>query len=371
LSDISRHSAESSVAAPAPATLPTANRQPPTANWLIAAALSAWACQIAVQHATPIDRALPLIAIAVTLLAAVSYPAVMIGVPLLVVIELAPLIDEGSRLLAMGIVVSCALGVAVSRSRTLNSQLTTIVAIFLLRWIPIANVEPIRELFLMAVALAIVFVLGRTPLAVTIAVVTALITPAFPLRTLAVPLLVLFVAVLARYFGMPRVQWTWPSAIVLGFVMLFFPWSGIVARAFPYFLQRAQPSRVTEETWVGRALPANERLTLDVPPDARALIVSGANVAKMRRGTVLGRIAPLGVVRIGDCSDWGYMRREHFYDAHNPLPRNAAGRIHDHGYAAWVDGAGRLPLPPGTRRIVVTADAALPPGASLQVEGFE
>lgn len=347
----------------------------------MAAALSAWACQLAVQHATPIDRALPLIAIAVTLLAAISYPAVMIGVPLLVLIEIAPVIDEGSRLLAMGIVVSGALGTVVSgalgaagaswRRRTLNSQLITVIAIVLLRWIPLANVEPIRELFLIGVALAIVLVLGRTPLAVTIAVATALITPAVPLRTLAVPLLVLFVAVLARSFGMPRVQWTWPSTIVLGFVMLFFPWSGIVARAFPYFLQRAQPSRVTEETWVGRALPANETLTLEVPANARALIVSGANVAKMRSGAVLGRIEPIGVVRIGDCSDWGYMRREHFYDTHNPLPRTAAGRVHDHGYAAWVDGAGRLPLPPGTRRIVITADAALPPGASLQVEGFE
>jgi hypothetical protein len=53
------------------------------------------------------------------------------------------------------------------------------------------------------------------------------------------------------------------------------------------------------------------------------------------------------------------------------LPRDPAGHIREYGYAAWLDGAGRLPLPPGTRTIVVTVDAALPPGALLQVEGFE
>jgi hypothetical protein len=36
-----------------------------------------------------------------------------------------------------------------------------------------------------------------------------------------------------------------------------------------------------------------------------------------------------------------------------------------------VDGAGRIALPPNARTIRVVADAALPAGASLQVEGFE
>ena len=48
-----------------------------------------------------------------------------------------------------------------------------------------------------------------------------------------------------------------------------------------------------------------------------------------------------------------------------------AGTIRDYGYAAWIDGAGRVALPRGARTIRVTADAALPADASLQVEGFE
>jgi hypothetical protein len=86
----------------------------------------------------------------------------------------------------------------------------------------------------------------------------------------------------------------------------------------------------------------------------------------------LGRIEPGGrIVRIGDAADWGYMRREQFYGARNPLPRDAAGKIRGYGYAAWVDGAGRIPLPPNARTIRVTADASLPADAALQVESFE
>jgi hypothetical protein len=76
-------------------------------------------------------------------------------------------------------------------------------------------------------------------------------------------------------------------------------------------------------------------------------------------------------VRIGDVSDWGYIRREAWHKAHNPLPSDSAGKLRDYGYDAWVDGAGRIALPRGARRIRVTADGALPAHAKLQVEGFE
>jgi len=151
--------------------------------------------------------------------------------------------------------------------------------------------------------------------------------------------------------------------------MLFFAWSGVVARAFPYFLRRAEPERPRHV--VNHALAANVSTTLEVPEHATSLIVSGANVARMPRGTPLGKIEPGGrIVRIGDTSDWGYLRREHFYGARNPMPRDPAGKLRGHGYAAWVDGAGRVPL--STARVIrVTGDASLPPGASIQVEGFE
>jgi len=348
--------------------------------WVLAATLSAYACHFAVLHGTPIDRALPFVAAVVTLLAAASSAELMLGVPLLIVAELA-IADETTRLLAFGAIVAAAVTVCcqlqwTARDRRQDSPrfrfvaITTCGAVLLLRWLPFQDVHPGRELFLLLIAGALVLVLGRTPFAVTVAVLTVLVTPAVPLRTLVFPLLILIAAVLARMFGMRRLTLAWPSAIVLAFVMLFFPWSGVVARGLPYFLHRARPAVQRFEGVP--ALPARASLTLEVPAGATSLIVSGANVAKMRRGTPLGRVEPGGLaLRIGDAADWGYMRRDHFYGAHNPLPRDPAGKIRGYGYTAWLDGAGRVALPRGARTIRVTADAALPAGASLQVEGFE
>ncbi len=225
-----------------------------------------------------------------------------------------------------------------------------------------------RELFLLVIATLIVLVLDRTPFAMTLAVIVVLITPAIPLRTLILPTAVLFIAILAKVFGMPKLTLAWPSTIALAFVMLFFAWSGVVARATPYFLKRARPE--IPRFAVAHALPANTALMYDVPPGAKSLIVSGANVARMPRGTPLGTVNAR-TIRIGDAADWGYLRWEHFYGTRNPLPRDPAGKLRDYGYSAWVDGAGRIALPPNARTIRVVADAGLPPGASLQVEGFE
>lgn len=355
-------------------------------RWIAAAALSAYAGYLAVHHATPIDAALPLLIVAVTFFAWLSYPAVMLGVPMLIVAEIA-IADEHLRLLLFGVIVAAAAGVAVARresgvampSRRDDSGtpdtssrniVLAVVCIVILRWIPIGEVLFGREIFLILISMATVAVLGRTPFAVTVAVVTALVTPAIPMRTHIVPVIVFALAALARFFGMPRVKLTWPSTVVLAYVMLFFPWSGIVARAFPYFLRVATPER--HRTLVAHALAPSRSEVYAVPDGATHLVVSGANVAHMRRGAILGRLDPgHRAVRIGDGADWGYLRRGAWYRAHNPLPRDSAGKIRDYGYSAWVDGAGRIPLPRGARTIRVTADAKLPADASLQVEGFE
>lgn len=331
--------------------------------WVAVAALAAWACELAAHHPTPVDQALPLIAVCVTAIAWATLPAVLIAVPMLVVAEIA-VADEGMRLLLFGIIVAAVFAVSLTR----NHIVVPVAAIVLLRFIPLDGVLWFRELFLLAIAILIVLILGRTPFAVAIGVLTALVTPAVPLRTLALPVAVLVVAFLARYFGMPPLKLAMPSTIAIAFVLLFFAWSGIVARAFPYFLKQARADR--PRAWIGEALPPNQSLTLNVPEGATHLIVSGANVPKRRAGALLGHLngAP---IRIGDAADWGYMRRDHFYGARNPLPRDPAGKIRDYGYAAWVDGAGRVALPRGASRIRVTADASLPKDAALQVEAFE
>ena len=341
-----------------------------SAGWILSAALSAYACSLAAHHPTPVDHALPLMAVLVTVVAWATYPAVMVAVPLLIAAEIA-VPDEGMRLLAFGLICSAAVALPLVRQAELSPLAKTVIAVacvILLRWIPYQNVLLVRELFIVAVAAAIVIVLGSTPFAMAVGVVTALITPAVPLRTLALPLLVLFVAIAARLIGMPELKLTLPSALVLSFAMLFFAWSGIVARAFPYFLKQAGAGAPRQ--WIGEALPANATLLLEVPHGAASLIVSGANVPRLRRGAMLGTVngAP---VRVGDAADWGYMRREHYFGSRNPLPRDPAGKIRDYGYSAWVDGAGRIPLPRGVRTIRVTADAGLPADAALQVEAFE
>lgn len=370
-------------------------------RWIAVAALSAYACHLAVHHGTPIDHALPLLGAVVTFLAWLSYPAVMVAVPLLIVSEVA-IADEPIRLLAFGAILAAAWGLAsfsfVAADAPSGSEgeperatsgaraaLLTITALVLLRWIPLENVLVGREAVVLGLALATVFVLGRTPFAVAVAVGVALVTPAIPLRTLALPVTVLGVAAVARLFGLPAFRLAWPSTVAVGCAVLLFPWSGIVARALPYVLRQASPP--PHRTLVREALAPGRAAAYELPPGASRIVVSGANVAHLRRGTLLGRIeigAPDGrppdcekatsrciPVRIGDAADWGYVRRDQWYRAHNPLPRDPAGTIRDYGYAAWVDGAGRLPLPQGARSVRVTADAALPPGASLQVEGFE
>ena len=332
-------------------------------RWLLTAAVAAYACHLAVHHATPVDRALPFLAVIVTLLAARSYPSLMLGVPLLVLCEIA-IPDERMRLLAFGVVVASVFAAALHEKAALT---IAIAALLVLRWIPFSEVRIGRELFLLAIAAIIVLILDRTPFAIAIAVLVVLFTPAVPLRTLLVPVAVLFIAMLAKIFGMPKLALRWPSTVAIAFVLLFFAWSGVVARAFPYFLKRAQPDFT--RTMV-TSLRANETLELEVPLGAKSLVVSGSNVARMTRGTPIGRI-DARPIRIGDAADWGYLRREHFYGTRNPLPRDPAGRMRGYGYTAWVDGAGRVPLAPRTRVVRITGDASLPPGASLQVEGFQ
>jgi hypothetical protein len=356
-------------------------------RWTLLVALSALAGKLAVFHATPIDFALPLICGVLALAACASEPLLLVAVPLLVVFENV-LPDAQLRLMAFGAVaaivfaVGIAFGFPVAQGSDearvtefaifarVRSLAFTAAALVLLRWIPFSEVRLLRELLVLLLALVLVEVLGRTPLAIAVGVVTAFVTPAIPLRTLALPIAVLVVALLLRVFRAPQVRLTWPASLIVGFVALFFPWSGIVARTLPFVLRPVQAQR--ERVTLNYALAPGVSRTIDVPPEATALIVSGANVGHLRRGVLLGRIEPGGiVVRIGDAADWGSFRRDHFYDSRNPLPHDAAGQIRDWGYSAWVDGAGRIALPRNARTITVAADRALPRDAALQVEAFE
>lgn len=354
-------------------------------GWLLAAALSAYASSLVVSYPTPVDEALPLMAVLLTAVAAASHVSVMTAIPALMVGEML-LVDERLRLLWFGLVIavtfagSLGVGAGDSPARTagpaapgqklVRAAVIVASAIILLRWIPLSDVRWFRELLLLAIAIAIVAVWRGTALSIAVAVVVALITPAVPLRSFVFALAALAAIIALQYFGAARFEGRLLAAVVVGLPLLLFAWSGIVARAFPLVVQRWRPAAPRE--LINAALAANEHVEFWVRGDARALIVSGANVPRLPKGTLLGRIDPGNVpIRIGDAADWGYLRRDHWFGTRNPLPRDPAGIVRGYGYDAWIDGAGRVALPPRAYRLRVTADANLPPGASLQVEGLE
>ena len=335
---------------------------------MITAAVSAFACWLAVTRATPIDGALPFIALLLTCVAAASNGAILIAVPLLIGGEIA-IPDERLRLLWFGLVVGGAAGAALLTASWTRwrAVLLTVSAIVLLRWIP-APPMLIRELFLIGLAIAIVAALRWTPLGVAIAIATALFTPAIPLRTFALPLLVLFASALVRFFGFGFARARTAAAVAVTVMLLFFAWSGVLARAPKLVLLQGLP-RPAPRMEIRTALPPGESVTLDVPHGARYVILSGANVPRLERDTVIARLDPGGEVRIGEIVDWGALRREHFYNSRHRLPEDPAGLVRDYGYSAWVDGAGRVLVAGPTVR--VTADERLPADARLQIEAFQ
>lgn len=353
-----------------PASELSLNRGPQQIAWLIAAAIIAWFARDAVRFETSIDRALPFLALALLVAAAISRSWLTALIPALVALEIV-VVDERVRLLSFGIVVAIAFASAIAtvgRERRDAVVALVVMAVLILRWIPLANAPIARELVLLGITVATTLALGATPFAAAVAIATALLPPLLPMRTLAFPLAVLVAAVILRILGLPALRFRLLPAAFVGAIMLFFPWSGLLARA-PLLLLRGW-SPAMHRAYVGVTLHPGDSMTFDVPQGATALIASGANVSRLRTGTVIARVngAPLA---IGDVADWGFLRREHRRDSRNPLPRDPAGSIRDYGYASWVDAGARVPLAPGVRTIVVAVERNLTGKAALQVEGFE
>lgn len=363
--------------------------------WLLAAAVSACACQFAVAGPTPIDRALPLIALCVMAVAWVASDArIAAAVPLLIVAENA-FVDEHLRLLLLGAIVACAIAAAVRWRMTYGRAATiALAALVLLRWIPFANVSIWRELVLVAGLLALlVRENARTPLGLAASLAFALVVPARPARMLVAPLLV---APLPWFFAIPialfafavrpplaaicvaaagalaarAIRWKavqTPLAAVALLALALFPWSGVVARGPAFFLHRP---RTAPRHPIGLALAPGESATISLPPNATSLIVSGANASTLRRGTLLGT-AGATPIRIGDAADWGYLRAENWFQSRNVVPARPAGRLVDFGAAAWARGEGAIPVPRGTTSLRVTADPHLPGNVRLQLDSAE
>lgn len=336
--------------------------------WIVAVAISAVACALVAPAATPIDRALPVIGAALTLAAWLVREtrwssAVLCGVPLLVVCVIA-FPDDRTRLAAYGLVVAitiCGAILAVESWTLPVAAGFTVIGVALLRWLGRERVEISREIIILIGAIAITAVMRSSALSVAVALAAALFSPAIPARTMLIPLAV------AAIVWVVRARMTVAPLLAIALMLTFFPWSGAAARAFPFFFRA--PAAPRERLANGRALVPGESHDFEVPPGARAVVVSVANGLLFPRGMVVGTIdgAP---IRVGEVADWGASRREVWWRAKVAVPIDPAGRLRSAGYDAWVDGAGRIPLR-SPNRVRIAVERGLPSGAVLQVEGFE
>jgi hypothetical protein len=292
-------------------------------------------------------------------------------------------------------------------------------AIALLRWIPPANLHPLRELAVLAGSVALLLAIRsaqpRVPagLAVIAAAALALVTPVQPSKMSFLPLALSVVAVamrrldtqlitalalivaacFSRYslatvyiaaalvFLLPLLARVRPLAYATAAVLFaLWPWSGVVARALP-LLRNYEPAG--EVRPIAQALDPAAALALDVPPHVRHAVVtaSGAQMWRLRPGRVVGAIEATDArgrrttraIHIGDIADFGFTRPEPFFGARNPLPRAMGADIRGYGASAWVWAGGRTAIATAadiaSLRVVAAPD--LPGGARLQVDSVE
>ncbi|HEY8848891.1 MAG TPA: hypothetical protein VIO12_06340, partial [Thermoanaerobaculia bacterium] len=311
-------------------------RVPESLRWLGFALLSAVACAVVAQT-SPVDRALPFLAVGIAFCGWLIRDSRWVGaaevaIPVLIATTLF-VGDERTRVMIFGAVVAAVFAVAVAAAaRTFaNDVLLTIAGTLLLRWIPFRDVVLWRELIVIVGALAVLVALhDRSPMHIAVALAVALITPVFPGRAMVYPFILAAVLSVSRsgvaqailpalfliFASFDRYShaalWIVAAiavaipilrrvripayALAIGLFALW-PWSGIVARAFPQFLLGAPPSASHE--LVGSALGAGESVSIDVPENVHSVgvITSGANVVRMRPGRIVGSIDARGTHR--------------------------------------------------------------------------
>ena len=340
--------------------------------WIAAGALSFWACwRLSLPHATPIDRALPWVALIVTFVAWLAdSSAVLCAVPLLIGCAIT-FPDDSKRLLGYGAIVAVAFCGAVLNVTELDFPRAAgfaVAATALIRWIAREHFSLWREAILLLIILAIVVVAKRSALGIALGAAAALYTPLIPLRTLVIPLGLLVLAFAASpRGGRGRPPLRHVGLLFIAIVLTLFPYSGILARA-PRYLRHGNPA--TKRVNLYWAMKPGQTNDFEVPTDARALILSLSNGSSLDRHALVGSLGDREL-HAGDLADWGFARREQWWRSKNRLPRHAAGLIRGYGYDGWVDGAVRFALPPGAKTIRVSVDPRLPPATLLQVEAFE
>lgn len=254
------------------------------------------------------------------------------------------------------------------------------------------------------------FVTGGGTSAPIVLVSATLAVLAIVSRPTLAPLVALAVAVFGALLPRPsRLEGAAPVFAIL--IVALLAWSGVPARFFPLPLGVAALALIAATALSGRfavvvaavgvalvsiepllpnALDRVEAVGIALAPGASfrfegqapaAVIVSGANIAHLRSGTLLGRMAVVDRrgqetkrdITVGDASDWGFLRQRLYFYSRNPLPRDPRGRLIGFGYDAFVTGGGRVTIGPTTRGATarITAAASLPRTARLQIDALE
>ena len=326
--------------------------------WIAAGVLSFWALW---RLNVPF---LPWVAVIVVAIAWIGdSTAVLCAVPLLVGCAIS-ISDERTRLIGYGIVVAIAFCAAVLNVKELTFPRAAGFAIAgtaLIRWIAREQFSFFREALLLVCVIAIVAVAKRSAFGIALAMAAALYTPLIPLRTLLIAFAFIAIAALVR------IQLTYVPLLFIAIVLTIFAYSGILART-PRWFRYGKPA--IDRVNLYRAMKPGETETFEVPADARFLILSLSNGAKLKPHTAIGHLEDREL-HAGDLADWGFARRGEWWSSTNHLPRHSAGLVRAYGYDAWVDGAVRFAVPPNARVVHVSVDRRLPANTLLQVEAFE
>ena len=289
--------------------------------------------------------------------------AVLCAVPLLAGCAIS-ISDERTRLIGYGIIVAVAFCGAVLNVKELTFPRAVGFAIAgtaLVRWIAREQFSFVREAMLLICVVIIVAIAKRSAFGIALAIAAALYTPLIPLRTLLIAFAFIAVAALIR------IRLTYVPLSFIAIVLTLFAYSGILART-PRWFRDGKPA--TDRVNLYRAMKPGEADTFDVPANARYLILSLSNGAKLKPHTIVGHLEDREL-HAGDLADWGFARRSEWWNSTNHLPRHSAGLVRAYGYDAWVDGAVRFAMPANARVIHVSVDRRLPANTLLQVEAFE
>ncbi|HUP65358.1 MAG TPA: hypothetical protein VM557_08770 [Thermoanaerobaculia bacterium] len=112
-----------------------------------------------------------------------------------------------------------------------------------------------------------------------------------------------------------------------------------------------------------------------------AVVVSGANVADLEKGTLAGSLRVVDAsghgwsrrITIGDLADWGAFREGFAFRTRNTMPKVSSWELQDEGRTAWLRGEGRVEvhLERPAAAVEIRAAESLSPGARLLIRRLE